>query len=189
MVKEREYDKNVVVFGTFVKDKLQAVKILKEINELKTTNEVVNKYKQINSLYTGELHTTDACIFINLINNNNGDQAYMIFNNPPTYSNYIGGVGTINTVARGREHNPCVQYILISKKLIDKPDGEIYECLKFNNYSVNLDLAVKEIIELFKRLYVDKNEISINLTDAQYDIIKYYPMPGRSWRVTTTLIF
>lgn len=29
----------------------------------------------------------------------------------------------------------------------------------------------------------------INLTDAQYDIIKYYPMPGRSWRVTTTLIF
>ena len=29
----------------------------------------------------------------------------------------------------------------------------------------------------------------INLTDAQYDIIKYYPMPGRSWRVTATLIF
>lgn len=24
----------------------------------------------------------------------------------------------------------------------------------------------------------------INLTDAQYDVIKYYPMPGRSWRVT-----
>ena len=29
----------------------------------------------------------------------------------------------------------------------------------------------------------------INLTDAQYDIIKYYPMPGRSWRITGTLIF
>ena len=24
----------------------------------------------------------------------------------------------------------------------------------------------------------------INLTDAQYDVIKYYPMPGRSWRIT-----
>lgn len=24
----------------------------------------------------------------------------------------------------------------------------------------------------------------INLTDAQYDVIKYYPMPGRSWRLT-----
>ena len=29
----------------------------------------------------------------------------------------------------------------------------------------------------------------INLTDAQYDIIKYYPMPGRSWRLTGTFNF
>lgn len=29
----------------------------------------------------------------------------------------------------------------------------------------------------------------INLTDAQYDVIKYYPMPGRSWRVTGTFEF
>ena len=29
----------------------------------------------------------------------------------------------------------------------------------------------------------------INLTDAQYDIIKYYPMPGRSWRITGTVSF
>ena len=30
---------------------------------------------------------------------------------------------------------------------------------------------------------------AINLTDAQYDVIKYYPMPGRSWRITGALIF
>ena len=29
----------------------------------------------------------------------------------------------------------------------------------------------------------------INLTDAQYDVIKYYPMPGRSWRLTGTITF
>jgi outer membrane cobalamin receptor len=29
----------------------------------------------------------------------------------------------------------------------------------------------------------------INLTDSQYDIIKYYPMPGRSMRATATLTF
>jgi outer membrane cobalamin receptor len=29
----------------------------------------------------------------------------------------------------------------------------------------------------------------INLTDSQYDIIKYYPMPGRSVRATATLTF
>ena len=29
----------------------------------------------------------------------------------------------------------------------------------------------------------------INLTDAQYDVIKYYPMPGRSWRLTVNINF
>ena len=29
----------------------------------------------------------------------------------------------------------------------------------------------------------------INLTDAQYDVIKYYPMPGRSWRLTVAINF
>ncbi len=30
---------------------------------------------------------------------------------------------------------------------------------------------------------------AVNLTDAQYDVIKYYPMPGRSWRLTGTIEF
>ena len=29
----------------------------------------------------------------------------------------------------------------------------------------------------------------INLTDVQYEVIKYYPMPGRSWRLTGTFNF
>ncbi len=29
----------------------------------------------------------------------------------------------------------------------------------------------------------------VNLTDKQYDVIKYYPMPGRSWRVTGIIKF
>lgn len=29
----------------------------------------------------------------------------------------------------------------------------------------------------------------VNLTDRQYDVIKFYPMPGRSWRVTASLSF
>jgi len=28
----------------------------------------------------------------------------------------------------------------------------------------------------------------VNLTDRQYEVIKYYPMPGRSWRVGVTII-
>lgn len=29
----------------------------------------------------------------------------------------------------------------------------------------------------------------INMADEQYDVIKYYPMPGRNWRLTATFTY
>lgn len=171
VVKERQLDKNVVVIGTFIKDRAEAVKMLKTLNSQKSGDKIVEIHKQNDNFYTGDLKTTDQSIFIDMYNKFNGDQCYMIFNNPPSISNYIGGVGTVNTVARGREHNPCVQFIIMTKKLLDKPDGEIYECLKFDDINVNLDYAIKDLVELFKRLYVDKNELSASLTENQKNAI------------------
>ncbi len=168
---EKELDNNVAVYGTFIRSKSDAIKVLKELNATTNVNELIAIHKAQKNMYKGEIQVTEQSIFIDMFNNSNGDKTYMVFNNPPSISNYIGGVGTVNTVARGREHNPCVQFIIISKKLIDKPDGEIYNCLKFDDYSVNLDFAVKELVELFKRLYVENNEISNNLTENQKSAI------------------
>lgn len=171
IVKEKELDKNVAVYGTFFKSKADTVRMLRELNSAVDTNALVEIHKSQKNMYKGDIQLTEQSIFIDLYNSNNGDKTYMIFNNPPSIANYIGGVGTINTVARGREHNPCVQFLIMSKKLIDKPDGEIYECLKFDDYSVNLDFAVKDMIDLFKRLFADNNEISANLTENQKSAI------------------
>ena len=92
--------------------------------------------------------------FIDLFNKEIGDRCFMIFNNPPSKMQYIGGAGTLNTIARGREHNPCAQFVIISRKLLDMPDGGLYQELRFDDYSVNLDYAIKDLIDLFKRLFV-----------------------------------
>ena len=167
VVKQREKDKNVVVYGSFMKSKTDAASILKELNSFNSSQQIVEYYKSTNLAYKGDIKTTQQSIFLDLFNANNGDQCYIIFNNPPSTAGYIGGVGTINTIARGREHNPCVQFLIMSKRLIDKPDGEIYECLKFDDFTVNLDYAVKDLIGLFKRLFVEDNEISTNLSENQ----------------------
>ena len=57
--------------------------------------------------------------------------------------------------------------MIISKKVIEKPDGELYNCLKLDDYMVKLDDAIDDIVALFKRLYVDKNEISVDLSENQ----------------------
>lgn len=167
IIKERDFDKNVVVYGTFMKSKADASKLLKELNSIAEPKDMVSKYEETENIYKGNISTTDQSIFINLNNNSNGDQTFIILNNPPTKNNYIGGAGTVNSIARGREHNPCVQFIILSKKLIEQPDGKIYDCLKFDDYNVNFDYAINDVIELFKRLYADKNEISTTLTENQ----------------------
>lgn len=167
IVKEQELGNNVVVYGTFLREKSEAVKLLKRLNSLVNLADCKLEHQQMKNFYIGEIQTTDQSIFLDLYNNVNSDQCYIILNNPPSKSEYIGGVGTVNTVARGREHNPCVEFIILSKKVIDKPDGEIYECLKFDDFNVNLDYAVKDVVDLFKRLYLEQNEISTSLAESQ----------------------
>lgn len=167
--KDKEFDKSVQVKAVFTKDRVDAVKLLKNLNANQT--KIFSIYKEMNRVYNGDISTSEQSIFIDLANTDNGDKSFIILNNPPTQQNYIGGVGSVNSIARGREHNPCIQFIIVSKKLIDVPDGELYDLLKFDDFSVNLDFAIKDIIDLFKRLYAEKNEISIELTDNQKQAI------------------
>lgn len=167
IVKEHVLDKKVSVYGTFMKDKTDATRILKMLNSYTSGKEIIQYYTENDNIYKGDINTTAQSISIDMCNKVNGDQCYMIFNNPPSASKYIGGVGTVNTIARGREHNPCIQFIIVSKYIIDKPDGEIYQCLKFDDVNVNLDYAVKDLVDLFKRLFVEKNEISKSLNENQ----------------------
>ncbi|MBO5955022.1 MAG: helix-turn-helix transcriptional regulator [Clostridia bacterium] len=162
-----EMGKSVIVYGLFMKDKTDAIKILKQLNMAKSSKEIVEIYHKAENYYKGDITTNKQSIYFDLHNKFNGDQCSMIFNNPPSNTNYVGGVGTVNTMARGREHNPCVQFLIMSKKMIDRPDGEIYDCLKFDDINVNLDYAVKDLVDLFKRLFAEKNELSSSLTENQ----------------------
>lgn len=167
--KDKEFDKNVQVNGTFTKDRTYALKFLKKLNS--STSQIGKIYADMDNVYSGDISTSEQSIFIDLANKENGDKSFIILNNPPTKQNYIGGVGTVNSMARGREHNPCIQLIIVSKKLIDVTDGELYNLLKFDDFTINMDFAIKDIIDLFKRLYAEKNELSIELTDTQKQAI------------------
>lgn len=162
--KNKNFDKNVKVIATFMKDRASAIDILKQLNKI---DDIEKSYPENEKFYNGNISITDQSIFINLINKDNADQTSLVFHNPPSKLEYLGGVGTVNSIARGREHNPCIQFMIMSKKIIDVPDGEIYNLLKLDDYNVNMEENIKDIIDLFKRLYVEKNEISMELTENQ----------------------
>lgn len=165
--KEKELDKDVKVLSTFTKNRVDALRLLRALNKLNDNGEFVKEYTSFGNVYEGELDTTEQNIFISLFNKEHQDKSFIILNNPPSNAKYIGGVGTENSISRGREHNPCAQFIILSKKLLDIPDGELYDLLKFNDYMIDTDDSIKDIINLFKRLYVSQNELSAELSDTQ----------------------
>lgn len=171
ILKEKDLDSGHSVYATFLRQRSDAIKLLKNVNNAKRSKDIYEQHMLYNNFYKGDFEFTEQSLFIELRNSFNGDQSYMIFNNPHSKMQYMGGAGTVNSVSRGREHNPCIEFIIMSKKLIDKPDGEIYECLRFSDYVVNLDYAMKDLLDLFKRLYVDKSEISSSLNEAQKNAI------------------
>lgn len=161
----------VITKATLVEDRSRATKILKRCNQAETSEQIEEVYKDQQYVYSGNIVTNDQSIFISIRSDEKKDYGFIILNNPPSRSKYNGGVAAVNSIARGREHNPCIQFMIISKKLLDVPDGELYESLKFDNYNVNMDDNIKDIIELFKRVYVDKNAISSELTETQKQAI------------------
>lgn len=167
ILKDRVNDSQVSVYATFVKGRVEATKLLQEINAENQTSKIIDILSESKYLYKGRLVLSEQAVSIELMDKDNGDFSYIILNNPPSKAEYIGGIGTVNSIARGREHNPCVQYIILSKKVIEKPDGELYNCLKLDDYTVKLDDAIDDIVALFKRLYVEQNEISLSLTENQ----------------------
>lgn len=157
----------VVTRAAVFEDRSKATKLLEKCNQVSSTEELLEAYKDQGYPYVGKISTNDQSIFLEMKNNEKKDQGYIILNNPPSKSEYRGGVAAVSSIARGREHNPCIQFMIISKKLLDVPDGELYESLKFDKYEVNMDDNIKDIISLFKRLYVEKNDLASDLTEAQ----------------------
>ena len=167
IVRRGELTSDVVALGTFMKDREGATKMLKQCNMAKTSTEIEKIMMQGGNIYRGNITANTQNVFLELGNDENLDQTYIVLNNPPSNAKYIGGVGTVNSISRGREHNPCVQFIIVSKKLLDVPDGEIYKCLQFDDYNANLEDTTKDVINMFKRLYIDKNDISSELDEGQ----------------------
>lgn len=165
--KESELKNSVKVISTFTKSRVDAVKLLRELNRLENKTKTNQMFLDFGNVYYGSIDTNDQNIFITLDNTENKDKSFIILNNPPSRAQYIGGVGTVNSISRGREHNPCAQFIIVSKRLLDIPDGELYDLLKFDDFVIDTEGNTKDIIALFKRLYVEQSELSAGLTDTQ----------------------
>lgn len=161
----------LAVKSLFIANRREAEKMLNKINAFKNKDELIEFYQsQEKYKYEGSFVYSNTQLFMYLVNHDKNDRSLMIFNNPPSTKEYIGGVGTVNSVSRGREHMPCIQYILLTRNILSVPDGEIYNLLALDEPDINLDVETDEIIKLFKNLYSD-NEFANSLSEENKKLL------------------
>ncbi|MBQ8330237.1 MAG: helix-turn-helix transcriptional regulator [Lachnospiraceae bacterium] len=135
-------------------------RIKEKLDEMKDPERVIDHIgKNYDSMaYYGDFSLTQYHAFVS-INHASTDKALLIFhrvdNNKPEY---IGGFGTINSVSKGREHTPVIQFIGISRYPLSLSEEEIHYKLLLDYPTFEADPEmVDEMIMNFKALYADPN--------------------------------
>lgn len=160
------YENSLNCYALFLLERKEAEDIVKVLNQLKNPKQIKTYYANLNDKYEGSLSVNNSHIFIRLKNLSHEDEVFLILNNPPSRKTYIGGIATVNSISRGREHMPCIQYAIFTRYTLTITDGEIYNLLTLNTPDIGIDLETEQLIKLFKSLYIDPQN-NLNLTDYQ----------------------
>ncbi len=120
--------------------------------------------------YFGDFELSQDHAFISM-RHDNTDRALLIFhrvdNNKP---NYTGGIGTINSVSKGRERMPVVQFMGISRYPLAMSVEEIHHCLLLNYPTFKAQAETQEMLQNFKTLYLDAEASAQGFSDYQKEI-------------------
>ena len=111
------------------------------------------------SAYEGTVTFSDHHTFINVQSNNFGDNALIILYSPQKKADadYIGGIGSAVSVARGRAHMPAAQKIILSKYVLGCSNEMIAEYLNMSSVAIDQGKETEAICEFCRRLYSDED--------------------------------
>lgn len=109
-------------------------------------------------LYRGEFEMSANNVYISL-QFGNRDKSLMIFHRPEsTAPKYIGGLGAVASVSKGRNSAPCIQYVALSRNSIVSSHGEIAEHLITHYPGLKTYDAVDHLVDMIHKLYGDEEE-------------------------------
>lgn len=163
----------VAVFG--LKKREIATDMKNHIDSLKSYSEIENYISNTEDLvkktYYGDFELSADHAFLTIAHERK-DKALIILHRVNSNKNeYIGGIGTINSVSKGREPMPTVQYIALSRYPISLSTEEIHHQLLLNHPTYKADANAKELISLFKKTYMIPDPDGEIHTDLEKELI------------------
>lgn len=119
------------------------------------------------SAYEGAVTFSDHHTFINVQSDIYGDNALIILYSPQKKidSDYIGGMGSVASITRGRTHMPTAQKIIMSKYELGCSREVIAEHLSMSAAAIEQENEAEAICEFCRKLYAEP-EFDLSFDDA-----------------------
>lgn len=156
-----------------IRDRETAAGLKKKLEELADPSKIMDHIGGMypNTAYYGDFELSQEHAFVSMTHANT-DKALLILhrvdNNKPDYT---GGIGTINSVSKGRERAPVVQFMGVSRYPLSMSIEEIHHCLLLNYPSFQAESETEEMIRNFKALYVDGEGAGQGFSEYQKSIV------------------
>ncbi len=153
-----------------IPDRENAAAIHRLVRSQKDSRKVMaymNGHEEL-EFYIGDVTLTQHHMFLTM-KYGEKDRALAIFYRVDSNkTNFKGGIGTINSVSRGRESTPTVQFMGISRMPLDVSEEEIHYHLLLSVPPVNVEEETEEILAVFENM---TEPVAGDLTAAQKNII------------------
>ncbi len=156
--KDKKTDKHkVLAVFNMSKDRADALyreKLKGGKGNLVACRDIIISMSGAQHVYYGELDLSDRHVYVNLKFENSKDRVQMIFHRPESNSNqYIGGLGAMVSVSKGRNASPCVQYVALSNTSLDVSAEELAAHLLMHYPNIKTHDALDEVINFGIDLY------------------------------------
>ncbi len=150
--------------ATSLKEKLE------ELNHRSKVMEYIGK-EYTNTAYYGDFELSQEHAFVSM-SHPNTDKALLIFHRVDNNKeNYTGGIGTINSISKGRERMRVIQFMGISRHPLSLSTEEIHHMLLLNYPTFKAQTETEEMIQTFKTLYVTEGDPKYQFSEYQKAIV------------------
>ena len=156
-----------------IKDRESVTLLKKTLESLREPAKIIDYIgkQYINTAYFGDFELSLEHAFISM-SHAHTDKALLILHRVDNNKdNYTGGIGTINSVSKGRERAPVVQFIGVSRYPLSMSIEEIHHSLLLNYPTFKAVEETDEMIRNFKALYVDADESKPGFSEYQKSIV------------------
>jgi len=139
--------------------------------------------------YTGKVEFSNGHAYLSL-NCGDKDHAYVIVHRPnSTSSKYIGGLGSMVSVSKGREACPFLQVLGISRYNLDISEEEVARRLLMGYPSIKPGEEVRKLMKMLNAMYSQQMQLDPLIPRLELtDIHKEYLLRGEITKIITDIV-